>query len=177
MVTSKLRFILPWKHWEADDEVYCVEQGTYFVHYIPVNEFIVWELQKSTQNINHEHVKKKEKKWWTDIKNGTFGFLDSIDEMWKGQLYFLSNTSTRTCSKFGQIWIFILDLVYIVSPRILTLSSSTEYLNICIHCAGYHLKAILFLTWLIGRISCWNKLLDGSSQLFKLYDYTCMILW
>jgi hypothetical protein len=61
VITSKLRFILPWKHWEADDEVYCVEQRTYFVHYIPVNEFIVWELQRSTQNINHEHVKKKEK--------------------------------------------------------------------------------------------------------------------
>jgi hypothetical protein len=125
VITSKLRFIfLPWKHWEADDEVYCVEQRTYFVHYIPVNEFIVWELQKSTQNINHEYVKKKERKWWTvtyiytDIRNGTLGFLDNIDEMWKvRQLCFLSNTSTRTCSKFGQIWIFFLDLVYIVSPK------------------------------------------------------------
>lgn len=36
--------INPWKHREADDEVYCVEQWTNFVHYIPINEFIIREI-------------------------------------------------------------------------------------------------------------------------------------
>jgi hypothetical protein len=39
---------------EADNKVYCIKQRSYFVHHIPVNEFIIWELQKYIEDIMHK---------------------------------------------------------------------------------------------------------------------------
>jgi hypothetical protein len=42
-----------------------------------------------------EKVMDRDAYIYTDIRNGTLSFLDSIDEMWKqDQLYFLLNAST-----------------------------------------------------------------------------------
>ena len=129
VITSKLRFILPWKHWEADDEVYCIEQRTYFVHYIPVNEFIVWELQKSTQWTEYQPwtcEKKQRKRWtvtyiywhqkwktwllrqhWWNVKSKISCISYRIPWLFP-EIKCIEHT-TLTCSKFGHTWIFIVD--------------------------------------------------------------------
>ena len=189
MIIYKVDSSLPWKHWETDNEVYCVEQWTYFVHYIPINKFIIRELQKSAENINRmwkqerdiqSHISTKYKhkclaSWIAFLKHEKqdhlylVSYAGHLIEHTPRQLcpeIKCTEHATRTCPNLD--WIYLSQIWYIQLSQMNPDSFIMQATN-------YTFK-LYFSTWLIGSMSCQKELIDGCSQLVKLHNY-CHMIW